>query len=174
LEPSNELKALARVLADWTEGISATVYLYGSPTPLAPNITLADAFYPFLSQATVTITAGLSSGDQLTINGLTSGSVDSIQYHYDSGTGVLTLSGLDSLLNYQTVLRDLEFSSAAADPLAGPAARSFALTATSGDPLAPVTSLDNGPTLTLGVDVADFLANEGMLDGLKSIAVIDS
>jgi hypothetical protein len=30
LEPTDELKELAQVLADWAEGVSATVYLHGS------------------------------------------------------------------------------------------------------------------------------------------------
>jgi predicted nucleotidyltransferase len=30
LEPTDELKALAHILADWAEDVTATIYLYGS------------------------------------------------------------------------------------------------------------------------------------------------
>jgi autotransporter-associated beta strand protein len=161
----------------FTGGASDAAYFFigGQPAFLAPNITLADDFDPVLSQATVSVSAGLASGDELTINGLTSGTINNISYNYDSNTGLLTLSGQDSIADYQAALRLVAFSSTDAVPPAnGAASRSFSLTATSADPVAPVTSLAAGPTLTLAVDVAYFLANQSALDALPSFTVADS
>ena len=150
-------------------------FIGGQPALLAPDITLADNFDPVLSQATVSVSAGLASGDQLTINGQTSGTIGNISYNYNANTGRLTLSGQDSIADYQAAPRLVAFSSTVAVPPAKSAAsRSFSLTATSADPVAPVASLATGPTLTLAVDVAYFLVNRSALDALPSFTVADS
>jgi hypothetical protein len=73
------------------------------------GITVTDADNANLTSATVAITANYSSGqdvlafaDQLGITG-----------SWNSGTGVLTLSGTTTLANYQTALRAVTFANAA-------------------------------------------------------------
>jgi len=77
----------------------------GSAVTLDSGATAADADGDNLTGATVTIASGLLSGDSLnftTQNGI-SGS-------YNSGTGVLTLTGTTSAANYQTALDSITYS----------------------------------------------------------------
>src|SRR5262249_26964608 len=100
---------------------------------------------------------------------------NNISYSYNSGTGRLTLSGQDSIANYQAALRLVAFSSTVTVPPAGgAAARGGSLTPTNARPPPPGTSLPPRPTLTLAVDVAYFLANQSALDALPSFTVADS
>src|SRR5204862_165974 len=67
------------------------------------------------------------SGDTLTINGATNGSIISggstIQFNYNSATHIMSLSGADSVADYQAALRLIAFSNATNnDPTAGGAA----------------------------------------------------
>jgi VCBS repeat-containing protein len=79
------------------------------------GVTVSDVDSDTLTGATVKITDGAQSGDALTINGATSGTVavsggHTIQFSYDSSTHVLSLSGAASLADYQAVLRTVGFS----------------------------------------------------------------
>ncbi len=74
-------------------------------------LTVSDADNTTLAGATVSISAGFFAGDTLNFtdqNGITGS--------YDSGTGVLTLTGSASVANYQTALRSITFSSASDNP----------------------------------------------------------
>jgi hypothetical protein len=62
--------------------------------------------------ATVTITNGLFTGDQLTAT--TTGT--NITASYTASTGVLALSGTDTFAHYQTVLNSVKFGSASENP----------------------------------------------------------
>ncbi len=66
-----------------------------------------------LAGATATI-QGQLAGDELTINGTTSGTVGAIAYSFTGDT--LTLSGTDTLADYQTALELVEFDSTSDDP----------------------------------------------------------
>jgi hypothetical protein len=85
------------------------------------TITVADADDTQITGATVTISAGLSAGDVLgfvntaTITGV-----------YNVGTGVLTLSGTDTLGAYQAALGSVTYSSTSEDPTAVSASRTLA------------------------------------------------
>src|SRR5262249_8005057 len=70
-----------------------------------------------LADATVAITGGkfANDGDVLAAN--TAGT--SISASYDATTETLTLSGVDTLAHYQTVLESVNFSSTASDPTHG-------------------------------------------------------
>ncbi len=72
----------------------------GTAAVLDSGLTLTDADNTTLAGATVSITSGLFAGDTLNFtnqNGITGS--------YDSGTGVLTLTGSASVADYQTALR---------------------------------------------------------------------
>ena len=154
---------------------ASSYVLGGPPVALEPALLIADAVYPALSQASVTVAAGLASGDQLTINGQTTGVIGAIQFQYDANAGVLTFSGQAALADYQAALRLVAYaSSAAAQPPGGLSSRSFSLSLTSADPLAGKTSLASGPTITLAVDVAYFLAHKTALYALPAITITDN
>jgi uncharacterized delta-60 repeat protein len=73
--------------------------------------TVADADDAMIDGGSVRITTGFLTGDTLTTT-----DSGNIIYSYDSANGVLTLSGLDTLANYQTVLRSLTYVTASEDP----------------------------------------------------------
>src|SRR5207249_7393941 len=82
---------------------SPASYTEGNPaTTITSALTVADPDSN-LTGATVAITANLTAGDELTFTdqlGITG--------HYDSASGVLTLSGNASAADYQTALRSVK------------------------------------------------------------------
>ena len=90
----------------WTEG-------GGAVNVVDSDATLIDADSTHLTSLTVTITnLWDGSGEILTAN--TSGT--SITASYDSATGVLTLSGSDTVANYQQVLETIQYNNTHATP----------------------------------------------------------
>ncbi len=79
--------------------------LAGGSTAVAANLTVTDIDSASLTGATVTVSSGKSSGDSLSFTG-----AHGITGSYDSGTGVLTLSGTASAADYQGVLRSVSFT----------------------------------------------------------------
>ena len=111
------------------------------------TLTVGDADDTQISGATVTIAAGLTAGDVLGFvnTGTITGS-------YNAGTGVLTLSGADTLAAYQAALRSVTYSSTSADPTAGGASRTIAWQVTDGDSdsLGAQTSVATTSTVNIG------------------------
>jgi hypothetical protein len=70
---------------------------------LSPSVRLSDA--RTLASASVAITAGFRRGDYL----FTDVSGTNIARHYDSATGVLTLTGVDTLVRYEQVLANVRY-----------------------------------------------------------------
>jgi hypothetical protein len=68
-----------------------------------------------MAGATVSITGGFLTGDTLAAN--TAGTA--ITAIYDAATGVLTLSGSDTIAHYNQVLQNVTFGSSVADPTNG-------------------------------------------------------
>ncbi|HEY2884976.1 MAG TPA: DUF4347 domain-containing protein, partial [Rhizomicrobium sp.] len=89
----------------------------GTPvTPLSTS-TLTDSDNSILASGSVSITTGFDSGvDKLTINGLASGSLGSITFSYNAATGVMSLSGVDTVANYNTALDDVKFVASGDNP----------------------------------------------------------
>ena len=91
---------------------NAVVYLENaSAITLSSVLTVSDVDNTSLSGATVTISAGFTSGDSLSFpsqNGITGS--------YDSGTGVLSLTGTATVADYQAALRSLSYSSTSDNP----------------------------------------------------------
>jgi VCBS repeat-containing protein len=84
-------------------------YLAGSPAAaVTGGLTVADLDSADLTRATVRIGTGLDSGD----DALEFTSQAGITGTYDSGTGVLTLTGTAPKAAYQTALRSVRFTSA--------------------------------------------------------------
>jgi hypothetical protein len=74
---------------------------------LSPTVLLSDADRRTLASASVAITAGFRRGDYL----FSDVSGTNIARHYDSGTGVLTLTGVDTLVRYEQVLASVRYVS---------------------------------------------------------------
>ena len=109
-------------------------YILGSPAVVVDaNLGLIDPDSTALSGATVSISGGFASGDvlgyanQLGITG-----------SYNSGTGVLTLTGASSVANYRTALQSITFFNLNA--AASTATRTISFTATDGALPSPVAT----------------------------------
>ncbi len=149
-----------------TAGGTVTYDGGGGPVTLDAGLTLADPFSTTLTGATVTI-GGFVAGDTLAINGATSGSIDNgsngtISYTLSSATGVLTLTGADTVADYQAALRSVVYSSSG-DPTNGGVefSRTVSYTVTDSNSVtsaAATSALDTyaAPTLSGGGDTADF------------------
>jgi hypothetical protein len=82
------------------------------PLPIDPGLTLTDADSADLVGATVSITAGLASSEDV----LAFSNQPGITGSYDSGTGVLTLTGTSSVANYESALRSITYRNLSEDP----------------------------------------------------------
>ncbi len=95
----------------YTEGSAAVT--------LEPGLTVSDIDSATLVGATVSL-SGFFAGDELKINGTTSGDIvnggNTIHYSYDSGAGTFTLSGSDTVADYQAALRLVTYDSTSANP----------------------------------------------------------
>jgi hypothetical protein len=96
-----------------TSGGSAAYTEGGSAVVIDGSLTVTDADDTNLESAQVSITSGFQSGDSLNF-------VDTafITGNYDTGTGVLTLTGTDSVANYQAALQSITFTTANVTPVA--------------------------------------------------------
>jgi hypothetical protein len=113
--------------------VSAAGYLpLSAPVTLAPSLVVSDPSSSLLTGATVAITGGVFAGAGDVLAVVTNGTA--ISANYNGATETLTLSGGDSVANYQQVLRSLTFSSTNADPSGGGAngVRTLAWTVTDG------------------------------------------
>lgn len=123
--------------ASWTED--------DAPEDIDPGLTISDLDDTHLASASVTISAGLTAGDVLsytTLHGITGS--------YNSGTGVLTLTGNATLEQYEEALRSITFHSTNPHPTQTSATRTVTWVVTDANSdgagaqsSAPVTSTIN-------------------------------
>ena len=93
-------------------GIDTTAGYTEGGVPVSPisGIVLSDPDNANLTGATVTIATGFVTGDLLRISsGLSGTTASGITYGYNSGTGVLTLTGSATVADYQAALATLSF-----------------------------------------------------------------
>ena len=133
-------------------GIETTALSYQSGTPPVPvtsTLAISDGDDATLSGATVSITAGLDTADDV----LAFAGIDGITGSYQPISGVLALSGNASIADYQAALRTVKF--ATDDGAASPTARtvSFSVTdtlsATSAFPSRTVTVTEIAPPIAV-------------------------
>ncbi len=113
LTPTADAPVITATANSYTENAAALT--------LASTLTLSDSDDTQASGATVQISANLSSAnDSLSVSGVAVGSqiggTNITVASYDASTGTLTLSGTDTLANYQAALRLVQFSSSHQDP----------------------------------------------------------
>ena len=128
-------------------GAHSTFNAGGAPVPLDGGLTLINREASQLIGATVSITGNFLTGDTLAAN--TAGT--NITAVYDNVTGVLTLSGADTLAHYQAVLDGMTYSSSAADPTSAGARLSRAVSLTVTDVNGPLQVDSNTAIVTLTV-----------------------
>ena len=93
-------------------GQSGTYSAGGAAVAVAPGLTVGDLGSPTLIGATAEISGGALSGDVLSADAKGT----AITAGFDTATDVLTLSGTDTLADYQHVLQSVAFSSGSSDP----------------------------------------------------------
>ena len=107
--PTNDAPHLALSSQNGDEVHTVTFTEKGAPVLLAPNTTVSDVDSDLLQSAEVRITKNFVTEEDI----LNVTTPSSITFNYNSVTGVLTLTGAAPLAEYQTTLRNLQFSSTA-------------------------------------------------------------
>jgi trimeric autotransporter adhesin len=97
-----------------TPSAGSTAYTEGDPaTAVDGAVTAGDVDNTTLTGGQVRISSGFQPGDSLVF-----AAQNGISGTYDSGTGVLTLSGTASVADYQTALQPIQFHQTSDDPSA--------------------------------------------------------
>ncbi|HVX61328.1 MAG TPA: Ig-like domain-containing protein, partial [Pirellulales bacterium] len=180
LDADDSAASGADFAASFTEG--------GGPVLLADSdATLSDAGSANLNSLIVSIT-NLQDGAQESLSADTAGT--SITASYDSGSGVLTLSGGDSVANYLQVLKTVAYDNASQNPGGSPRTVTFVANDGFGDSNVATTTLtlagiNNPPTAnadsyavnednTLNVPASGVLANDADPENDPLTAVLDA
>jgi hypothetical protein len=140
------------------------------------GVTVADTDDANLIGAKVTI-GGLTTGDTLTFtnqNGITGS--------YNSGTGVLTLTGTTTVANYQTALRSVKYANNNLALTDGTRSVDFQVTDPANAPSAAsaktiaVTAVNNQPVVTLSGSTPSFTEGDPavLVDGVIAVSDPDS
>jgi len=137
-------------------GNTVTYTQGGGAVVASPVIAVASVDKLDLASATVRISAGFFAGDTLTA--VTTGTA--ITASYNTATGVLTLSGSDTLANYQTVLDSVTFNSTSGNPTNFGADLSRTLTWQVNDGTRNSNAVTSKVTV-VGVDQAPVLSGAG-------------
>ncbi|HEX8075312.1 MAG TPA: Ig-like domain-containing protein, partial [Thermoleophilaceae bacterium] len=144
-----------------TTSAGSTAYSEGDPaTAVDGALTVTDADDTNLEGGQVRISSGFQSGDELVFvdqNGI-SGS-------YNSGTGVLTLSGTSSVSNYETALRSIKYRTTNDNP-SSPKTVEFKvndgdLDSNLATKNIAVTGVNDGPTLTTTAAALSYTEGDG-------------
>ncbi|ACC83035.1 beta strand repeat-containing protein [Nostoc punctiforme] len=100
---------------------SALAYIENAITVIDSAITVSDVDSANLSSATVNISSGFVSTQDI----LAFTNQNGITGSYNSSTGILTLSGSSSVANYQTALRSITYTNSSDNPTLTPRTISF-------------------------------------------------
>jgi hypothetical protein len=139
--------ALAQLSGSATDGINFSTTFKGTAIAVVDtDLTLVDANSPNLVGATITIT-NLQDGAAETLSATTTDTSITADYI----NGVLTLSGTDTVANYQKVLRTITYSNTAA--AANPTARSITFVVKDGQSINNTSAVAT-TTLTMDVNAA--------------------
>jgi hypothetical protein len=115
------------------------------PTTLAPNTVVSDADNTNLQSATVTLTNHPDGAAEVLSVDTTGTSITAVAY--DSTTGVLSLTGDDTVASYQQVLRTVAYANSSQN--ANSTARNVTFVASDG------TASSNTPTVTVAITVVN-------------------
>jgi trimeric autotransporter adhesin len=156
-----------------TTTAGAVAYSDGGPaTVVDGGLTVADPEDANLEGGRVRISAGFDAGDELVfVNQLGIAGV------YNSGTGVLTLTGTSSVANYQTALRSVAFRTTNDNPAL---VKTVEFSADDGDGAGPaatrnidVTRVNDAPTVNNSAGSASFTEGGGPVAVDPDVTVAD-
>src|SRR5690606_36928929 len=153
---------------------------------------VSDADDTQMASATVQLTAGLTAGDVLAVQGTAIGDTvagtNITVASYDAATGVLTLTGADTLANYQAVLRTVTYHSTSEDPTINATSRTVSWRVTDANSDAAgagqsvavtstinITPLTDKPVITPTVGNATYTENDPatLVDATLTLADVD-
>jgi hypothetical protein len=158
ITPANDLPTV-------TTSAGKTTYNEGDPpTTVDAGLTVGDPDDTSLEGATVRVSTGFEPGDELQF-----ANQSGITGTYDSGTGVLTLTGTASVADYQAALRSIEFVNPGA--LTNPS-KTVEFRANDGDGNGPPATKDivpNQPPVA-NADSYDAIGNTGLFVGTSKPA----
>ncbi len=152
----------------------------GSAVTLSNAVSITDTNSTSLASATVSITGGTFAGDGDVLATSTSGT--SITASYDSSTETLTLTGSDTLADYQTVLDRVTFNSTSLNPTDYGSDPTRAVTwvvddgtsaSTAQTTTVTVTAVNNPPTLGSVATGAHFTQGGGAVTLSNAVSVTD-
>ena len=106
---TNDAPQLALSTVNGDVAHTVTFHENGAAVQLAPNTTVSDVDSDFLQSAQVQVATNFHPEEDLLLVTQTS----TISAHYNSLTGLLTLTGSASLADYQSTLRSIQFTSTA-------------------------------------------------------------
>jgi hypothetical protein len=170
-----------------TPGANTTYTEGGDAVAVNPSLTLSDVDDTVVAGATITISGGRTTGDVLALPKDITAQYG-ISGSYNSGTGVLTLTGSATVAQYQAALRAVTFANTTAEPTNNNAAPTrtitWAVTDGNSDSLGAqtgsntstltVTAVNSAPVLTAG---ASFDYTEGggatVIDGTITLTDAD-
>jgi len=160
--PVNDAPVLANVAA------SAAYAPGGGLVILSPALTVNDIDDANLASATVVISSSsIFLGDVLAIDGVSNGALPDFSHlsaTYNAGNGTLTLTGSDTLSDYQAALQTVTFESVNATPTNGGANASRTITWQLNDGEA-AHNLSDPQTTTISLHVLDLDANDSTVSG---------
>ncbi|HEX2087669.1 MAG TPA: Ig-like domain-containing protein, partial [Solirubrobacteraceae bacterium] len=156
-----------------TTTAGSTSYSEGDPgTVIDGGLTVSDVDDTNLEGATVRVSSGFESGDDLTFV-----NTANISGTYNTGTGVLTLTGTDTVANYQAALRSVTFDNTVDDNLQ---AKTVEFTVDDGDAdsaaatkTIAITAVNDNPTLDTTNTAVSYAEDSGPVAVDPGIAVTD-
>lgn len=169
-----------------TAGKAWTYTEQAAATVVDDTITLTDVDDTQITGATVTIGTGLTTDDVLNF-----ATIGSISGTYNSGTGVLTLTGTATKAEYQAALRTVTYSNASEDPTVNGTKPSrtitWAVTDANSDGVGAqtsvgvtstinVTAVNDVPTFTTTTSTTDYAntAGDQLLFSNTSVSAVES
>ncbi|MEM9731884.1 MAG: choice-of-anchor C family protein [Pseudomonadota bacterium] len=130
--------------------ISSTGPVYGEGSTgiqILGSATINDVDDATITGATISITSGFVAGDELQFDDM-----DGIFGSYNAATGVLTLTGTDTIAEYQTALSLIEFASTSDAPGSGDRTITFQVTNAQGSnsetQVVQVNDVNDAPSVT--------------------------
>src|SRR5262249_7311828 len=153
-------------------------YTEGDPaTAASPALTVTDADDTNLTGATVQITGNYASGQDVLALPVPVGSITG---SFTSGTGTLTLSGTDSVGNYQLALRSVTYLNTSSTPSTASRTVSWVASdaSTNSTPATStitINAVNNAPAITAG-GTLNYTENDAptAIDGTITITDVDS
>ncbi|HEX8084277.1 MAG TPA: tandem-95 repeat protein [Solirubrobacteraceae bacterium] len=149
----------------YTEGNSGTV--------IDSALTVSDPDDTNLEGGQVRISSGFESGDDLTF--VNTANISGV---YNTGTGVLTLTGTDTVANYQAALRSITFDNTVDDDLTSPKTIEFKVNDGDADSSAAtkniaITPVNDAPTITNTSSALSYTEGDGAVAVDSALAVSD-